>query len=72
MPNLAKPLDGILVNTFYQLEGVHWLETDCADYDAWKALPAVVAYEYRAYAKTGWNSDSGKACYSTNKPFARY
>lgn len=72
MVNIAKPLDGITINTSYQLEGVYWLETDCADYDAWKALPAVVAYDNRAYGKTGWNSDSGKACYSTNKLFAQY
>ena len=72
MPNIAKPINGILVNNSYQLEGNYWLETDCADYDAWKALPAIVGYEGRQYGKTGWNSDSCKACYSTNKPFATY
>ncbi len=72
MSKLAKPINGIVVNNSYQMDGNYWLETDCADYNAWRALPDVVAYEGRAYAKTGWNSDSCKACYSTNKPFARY
>lgn len=66
----ANPIDGITVNTSYQLEGNYWLETDCADYDAWSKLPAIVGYEGRKYGKTGWNSDNGKACYSTGKLFA--
>lgn len=72
MVKKAMPVNGITINSAYCLEGNYWLETDCADYDAWSQLPAVVNFENRVYGKTGWNSDNGKACYSSNKLVATY
>lgn len=46
------------------------IETTCVDYDAYKALPTAVRFEGRLYTKTGWNSDTGLACYKTGRPFA--
>lgn len=69
--NLAKSINGITVNSHYELdEGEFWLETDCADHDAWCRLPPVVEFNGRRYGKAGWNSDSNKACYSSKKLFA--
>ena len=70
--NLAKAINGIVVNLYYQLENHYWLETDCANYDVWVSLPACVEFEGRRYGKAGWNSDSCKACYSTGRLIAAY
>jgi hypothetical protein len=51
--------------------GDQWgLETTCLDYDAFKALPKAVEYDGRQYSLTGWNSDTGRACYKTGLPLA--
>lgn len=69
---MAKAINSIVVNSTYQMDGEHWLVTNCADYDTWKALPAGVQFEGRRYGKTGWNSDLCTACYSTGRAFATY
>jgi hypothetical protein len=68
----ATAIRAITVNNHYQMESVHWLETDCADYTAWSALPPAVTFEGRSYGRTGWNSDRCIACYSTQKPVATF
>lgn len=44
-------------------DGVRYLTTACADYDALRALPEVVNFCGNLYARTGWNSDRCIAYY---------
>ena len=53
----------IVITAFYILEGQYVLETACADFDAYRALPSVVEYQGRRCGKTGWSSDRNYACY---------
>lgn len=46
------------------------LETTCEDYDAFKALPQVVAFQGIKCGKTGWSSDTHRACYKSNSSIA--
>ena len=47
------------------------LETPCRDYDEYARLPNVIEFENQVFGKTGWNSDSNKACYKTGLNTAR-
>ena len=40
-------------------------------YGSWKKLPAVVYFEGREYGKTGYNSDTNLAYFSTGAKIAR-
>lgn len=44
--------------------------TDCPDYDAYRALPKAVSFDGKNFGLTGWNSDTGRACYKASKKFA--
>ncbi len=48
-----------------------WLLVPCADYEAYRALPAGILFEGRTYGKTGWNSDTGRGFYCSARSFAR-
>jgi hypothetical protein len=47
----------------HRAHGETILETECLDYTAYTKLPQVVTYEHTMYVKTGWSSDTGRACY---------
>lgn len=63
--------DHIPVRADYHLSDCRCLEVDCADYDAYAALPRVVEKDGELFGLTGWNSDRGVACYKTGVPLAR-
>ena len=46
------------------------LETSCRDYEHYSNLPVAVSYNCRVYVKTGWSSDTYRACYKTGVPYA--
>lgn len=58
-----KVADAIQITAQYTLECQLVLETDCSDFDAYKALPKVVHYNGIECVLTGWSSDSHRACY---------
>ena len=63
----AKVMDRyIMIKADYQLGDCRVLETDCADYDAYTALPRVVERDGVLFGLTGWNSDRGMAYYKSN------
>ena len=47
-------------------DGVTCVVAECADFEAYKALPSVVEYKGLLCGKTGWNSDTGRAFYSSS------
>lgn len=68
----AHPVPGaIVIAAFVVLDGQYVLETACADFDAYQALPAVVSYQGRQCGKTGWSSDRNYACYKSGVPIAQ-
>jgi len=48
------------------IEGVTCIMVRCNDFDHFKHLPEVVSYEGVKCGKTGWNSDSNRACYQSS------
>ena len=46
------------------------LETSCEDYDVFKSLPAVVTFKGVQCGKTGWSSDTHRACYKSGAMIA--
>ena len=61
----AKPLEALKVINAYEIEGNRIFETNCLDFDAFKALPKAASLDGTVYALTGWNSDTCRACYKT-------
>ncbi len=61
----------IVLLSAQRIEGNLVLETNCRDYDNYKTLPDVVAYEGTLCAKTGWSSDRYYACYQSRMAIAR-
>ena len=57
--------DAITLIAAYIIEGETVLETVCNDFDAYCALPSVVQFEGRVCGKTGWSSDTNRACYKS-------
>jgi hypothetical protein len=53
----------IPVETEHLLDGKVVLETTCNDYDHYSSLPGVVTYNGTTCKKTGWSSDTNRACY---------
>lgn len=47
------------------VQGETIAEVDCEDYDHFTTLPDVVSYDGIMLGKTGWNSDTGRACYKS-------
>jgi len=65
------PVSGeIALIAVHQLEGQYVLEVPCQDFDEYKALPDVVKYQRVNCVKTGWSSDTGRACYKSGVPTA--
>lgn len=68
----ATAIESIEVINTWEIEGEQGFETPCVDYLAWCGLPAAATIDGSVYyAKTGWNSDTGRACYKTGRKFAR-
>jgi hypothetical protein len=53
------------------LEGEYVAEVDCSGFDDFKALPSAIEYDGKVLGKTGWNSDSNRACYKSGVPLAK-
>ena len=47
------------------LEGKLVIETTCPNYDHYRTLPQVVSYQGIECGKTGWSSDTNRACYKS-------
>lgn len=63
-PKQAKILPGFLkLNALHVIEGEFIAETNCADYSAYRSLPVAIEVQGKVLGKTGWNSDTGIACY---------
>lgn len=53
------------------IEGQHIAEVECSDFDFYMTLPAAIEFQGKLFGKTGWNSDTCKACYKTGTNLAR-
>jgi len=72
MASVAYKISEAIVLTIVQrIEGELVLETNCTDYDHYKTLPEVVAYDGILCGKTGWSSDRNYACYKSGVKIAR-
>ena len=68
----AKIVKDMLLLQSVQVIGRDSIATvDCLDYDAYRKLPEVIHYMGKTMGKTGWNSDSGYACYKTGVVLAK-
>jgi len=61
----------VKVLNWYHIDGAVVVITDCADYDAYRALPDAIEVEGHLLGKTGWNSDRGTACFKSGVLLAR-
>lgn len=61
--NAKVVVGAIPVEAEHILDGKVVIETTCHDFDHWKRLPAVVSYKGVECKKTGWSSDTNRACY---------
>ena len=62
----ARVLPDAIVITLAQIvEGETVLETSCANFEQYCALPQAVEFEGRVCGKTGWSSDRNYACYKS-------
>lgn len=69
---LAKVLPGFLkLNSTNYIEGEFVAETDCEDYEAFKALPSAIEVNGKVLGKSGWSSDRHYACYSERVKLGR-
>jgi hypothetical protein len=62
--------DTITLLGAYIIEGETVLETTCRDFSQFCALPAAVEFEGRVCGKTGWSSDTYRACYKSGAKLA--
>ena len=62
--------NSVMLQSTAIIEGVLCLVVDCADFDAYKGLPAALSYEGRVCGKTGWNSDKNVAYFQSNRTVA--
>lgn len=70
MSTAQRIKDAIPVSYEITLDGQKVFETSCSDFDQYKTLPDVVTYAGNSYTKTGWSSDSGRACYKQSTRIA--
>jgi hypothetical protein len=67
--------DAVVVASVTELDGQSYLSVDirpeAESYPDWKRLPEVLSMNGRLYAKTGYNSDTGRAYYATGRLIAR-
>jgi hypothetical protein len=67
----AQTIPGaIVLDAVYVLDGDVILETGCRDFDHYITLPTAVQYDGRICGKTGWSSDTHKACYKSSAKVA--
>ena len=62
--------DAIIVLYEATIEGSLVIETPCKDFDMYASLPEVVSYKGIDCGKTGWSSDTYKACYKQSAMIA--
>jgi hypothetical protein len=62
--------NAIVLDAIYVLDGEVILETTCRDFNHYITLPTAVMYDGRICGKTGWSSDTYKACYKTSAKVA--
>jgi len=62
--------DAITITAAFVLEGETVLETDCRDFDHWLSLPSAVEYDGVVCGKSGWSSDTNRACYKSRQAVA--
>lgn len=66
----ATKIDAIAILVRHQVEGATVLEVDCRDYGHFSSMPQVVRTEDGIVCvRTGWNSDTGRACFKSHPPF---
>jgi hypothetical protein len=66
----AKPSEAIPVLSEHVLEGQLVIETECNDFDHYKRLPGALTFKGITLVKTGWSSDTGKACFKQSTMIA--
>ena len=64
--------DAISLAGAYIVEGETILETICRDFDHFCKLPSALLFEGKVCAKTGWSSDTYRACYKSNVRLIAY
>lgn len=62
--------DAIMLIGAYIVEGETVLETTCRSFEHFCSLPDVVVFEGRVCGKTGWSSDTYRACYKSSAKVA--
>lgn len=62
--------DAITIIGAYIIEGETVLETTCRDFEQFCALPHALSFEGRICGKSGWSSDTFKACYKSSVKLA--
>lgn len=69
---LAKTrYDFLTILAFYRVEGDNIVIVNCPNYDTYEALPDAIEYSGLILGKTGWNSDTCKACYKFPNKLAK-
>jgi hypothetical protein len=63
--------DYIAIKADYHLADCRVLEINCADHDAFVALPHIVELDGIKFGLTGWNSDRGMAYYKNTVAMAK-
>ena len=66
----ANVVPDAIVVISHVIEGHYVLETTCRDFEHFIALPQVVEFQGRLCGKTGWSSDTGRACYKSDVSIA--
>ena len=66
----AKPSEAIPVLSEHILEGQLVIETECNDFDQYKRLPSALTFKGITLVKTGWSSDTYKACFKQSTQVA--
>jgi hypothetical protein len=63
---IAKIVDMLKIDAYYHICNDVVAEVSCRDYDHFASLPDAIQINGIILGKTGWSSDSNKACYKTN------
>ena len=61
----------VVLNSIHMIGGESVFQTVCRDFEMFCQLPEVIEYNGIVAGKTGWNSDTGFACYRSRLNFAR-
>lgn len=70
MPTAQQKIGAVSVDIEYKLDGQLVFETQCKDADQYESLSRVVSYRGVEFVKTGWSSDTNKACYKSGRGVA--